>query len=125
MMRVWWGQIRSVIRLEMKKTFFAKRGLWIYVLALLPIVLFIGHAVVDARLRDRSAQIVAQEEKPLTDRDLLAIKPGMTRQEVVALLGKPPIHFQWKERRPSGQDSFVDVPHENYCLLYTSPSPRD
>ena len=114
MMRLWWAQIKSVVRLEMRKTFFAKRGLWIYVLALLPIVLFVGHAIVDAHLRDRSAEIVAQEEKPLTDQDLLAIKVGMTRQEVVALLGKAPIHLAWKERRPSGENSFVDVPQENY-----------
>ena len=35
MKRIWWAQIKAVIRLEMKKTFFAKRGLWIYVLAAL------------------------------------------------------------------------------------------
>ena len=28
-------------RLEMKKTFFARRGLWIYILALLPLLLFL------------------------------------------------------------------------------------
>jgi len=26
-----WAQIRAIIRIEMKKTFFAKRGLWIYI----------------------------------------------------------------------------------------------
>ncbi len=33
MKRIWWAQIKAVIRLEMRKTFFAKRGLWIYVVA--------------------------------------------------------------------------------------------
>ena len=28
MTKLWWAQIKAVIRLEMKKTFFARRGLW-------------------------------------------------------------------------------------------------
>jgi hypothetical protein len=28
------------------------------------------------------------------------VKPGMTRDEVVALLGKPPSRFQWNQRKP-------------------------
>ncbi len=43
--RLWWAQIKAVIRLEMKKTFFAKRGLWIYLVAALPVFLFIAFAV--------------------------------------------------------------------------------
>ncbi len=45
MKRLWWTQIKAVIRLELKKTFFAKRGLWIYVVAALPVLLFIAYAV--------------------------------------------------------------------------------
>ncbi len=41
--KIWWAQIKAVIRLEMKKTFFAKRGLWIYVLAALPVLMFIAY----------------------------------------------------------------------------------
>ena len=33
MNRLWWTQIKAVIRLELRKTFFAKRGLWIYAVA--------------------------------------------------------------------------------------------
>ena len=43
MKRVWWAQIKAVIRLELRKTFFARRGLWIYFLALLPVLLFVGY----------------------------------------------------------------------------------
>src|SRR6202011_1541637 len=46
--RIWWEQIKAVIRLEMKKTFFAKRGLWIYVLAVLAVFLFIAFAIATA-----------------------------------------------------------------------------
>jgi len=39
---LWWAQIKSVIRLEMRKTFFAKRGIWVYLLALAPAALFLA-----------------------------------------------------------------------------------
>ena len=53
MMRVWWAQIKAVIRLEMKKTFFAKRGLWIYVLAALPVMLFVAYAIATSTQQHR------------------------------------------------------------------------
>ena len=43
-MNLWLTQIIAVIRLEWKKTFFARRGLWIYILALMPLLLFAGHS---------------------------------------------------------------------------------
>ncbi len=97
--KLWWAQIKAVIRLEMKKTFFARRGLWIYILALLPILLFIVHAVIVSHERERSGEISRKSDKTLTYQDLLAVKPGMTSQEVVARLGKAPVRFHWNERR--------------------------
>jgi hypothetical protein len=97
--QLWWGQIKAVIRLEMKKTFFARRGLWIYILALLPILLFVGHAVIVSHERGRSLEIARQSEKKATYQDLLAVKPGMTTPEVIARLGKPPQRFHWNQRK--------------------------
>ena len=114
MTKLWWVQIRSVIRLEMKKTFFAKRGLWVYVLALLPFLLFIALAIVSSHQRQRSAEIAMRSEKPLTYQDLQAVKSGMTAEEVIALLGKPPIRFHWTDKRPVGERSLVTVRHESY-----------
>jgi ABC-type transport system involved in multi-copper enzyme maturation permease subunit len=99
MNKLWWAQIKSVIRLEMKKTLFAKRGLWIYVLALLPVLLFTVHTIVMSHDRDRTREIASKGDKALTHQDLTAIKPGMTNAEVVALLGKPPRRFRWTERK--------------------------
>jgi hypothetical protein len=101
MTKLWWAQIKSVIRLEMKKTFFARRGLWIYILALLPLLLFIGHALEVSHRRDQSRRIASRSERPLTYQDLLAVKVGMTSEEVIALLGKPPVRFQWNQRMPN------------------------
>jgi ABC-type transport system involved in multi-copper enzyme maturation permease subunit len=126
MKRIWWAQIKAVIRLEMRKTFFAKRGLWIYVVAALPVLLFIAYAVATSRDQNRSASVARQGEKPLTYQDLLAVKPGMAREEVTAILGKPPLNFHWTENRPAPGTSegttegtteakaTVEVQHEDY-----------
>ena len=111
---LWWAQIRSVIRLEMKKTFFAKRGLWVYIVALLPVLLFIGYTVAHARQRDRSAQLTRRNEKPLTYQDLKAIQSGMTGEEVIAMLGRPPIRFHWTDHRAVEGGESVKVALESY-----------
>jgi ABC-type transport system involved in multi-copper enzyme maturation permease subunit len=112
--QLWWAQIKSVIRLEMKKTFLAKRGLWIYILALLPLLLFVAHAVVTSHDQERSRHIAREGEKRVTREDVLSIKPGMTTDEVIAKLGKPPLRFEFNERTVDEFGVQVDVPHENF-----------
>jgi hypothetical protein len=46
MKTLWLTQIAAVLRLEMRKTFFSRRGLWIYLLALAPLVIFAGHTLI-------------------------------------------------------------------------------
>jgi ABC-type transport system involved in multi-copper enzyme maturation permease subunit len=48
---LWIVQILAVIRFELRKTFFSKRGLWIYLLALAPVVLFTAKSLVEMKLR--------------------------------------------------------------------------
>ncbi|HEY3971706.1 MAG TPA: hypothetical protein VGM18_01815 [Candidatus Sulfotelmatobacter sp.] len=112
--RLWWAQIRAVIRLEMKKTFFARRGLWIYVLAALPVVLFMAYAAAMSNQQHGREGIARRGERPLSYHDLRAVKPGMTRAEVMAILGKPPVQFHWNENRPTESQATVHVAHENY-----------
>jgi ABC-type Na+ efflux pump permease subunit len=117
--QLWWAQIRAVIRLEMKKTFLARRGLWIYVLALLPLLMFILQAVIVTHQRENSNQIVTQSQKKLTSEDLHAVHPGMTTDEVVTRLGKPPLHFRHHERRHfnTGEGPAIPdlvIPRETY-----------
>jgi len=100
MTKLWWAQVKAVIRLEMKKTFFARRGLWIYVLALLPLLLFVAQAVIVSHEQAQNRELVSRSERPLSYQDLNSVKPGMTRDEVVTLLGKPPLQFQWNQRKP-------------------------
>jgi hypothetical protein len=114
MTKLWWAQIKSVIRLEIKKTLFARRGLWIYILALLPLLLFTAHTVLTSHQRARSRQLAIGNEKALTYQDLLAIKTGMMSQEVITQLGKPPIRFHWNEQRPLKSGEGEVIHHENY-----------
>ena len=110
MNRTWWAQIRAVIRLELKKTFFARRGLWIYVLALLPVLLFVTFGIVTASQDNLTATVARKGEKALTYQDLLAIKPGMSKEEVTASLGKPALMSYWK----SGPSGNVQREHYQY-----------
>src|SRR5579864_5246032 len=100
-MSIPWAQIRAVIRLELKKTFFARRGLWIYVLALLPVLLFVIYGIAAASQENRTTRVARQGQKNLTYQDLLAIKPGMRGREVIAALGKPALQIHWNSG-PSG-----------------------
>ena len=100
MTKLWWAQVKAVVRLEMRKTFFARRGLWIYVLALLPLLLFVAHAVIVSHEQGQNREIASHSEKPLSYQDLSAVKPGMTRDEVIALLGKPSVRLHWNQRKP-------------------------
>jgi hypothetical protein len=126
MKRVWWEQIKAVVRLEMRKTFFARRGLWIYVVAALPVLIFVAYIVASSERQHLTSNVARQGEKLLTYQDLLAVKPGMTTPEVIAILGKPPTNFRWTEDRPvetqpggaqPGEDqpaATTSVQHEDY-----------
>jgi ABC-type transport system involved in multi-copper enzyme maturation permease subunit len=58
----WQSQILSIIRLELRKTFLARRGLWIYLLALAPVALFLVKSLVDMRLRSIGKQTMSFNE---------------------------------------------------------------
>lgn len=56
---LWLAQIKAVIRLEIKKTFFARRGLWIYLLALAPVALFLLKSIMDMRFRSMGHETIS------------------------------------------------------------------
>src|SRR5215469_4602685 len=114
MTRLWWAQIKAVVRLELKKTFVAKRGLWIYAVAALPVLLFIAYAVAMSNEQHKTVKLARDSQKPLSYQDLLAIKSGMARNEVLAILGKPPVNFHWRGRRSTGPGANEEVFREDY-----------
>ena len=48
--QLWARQIAAVLRLEMRKTFFSKRGWWIYCLAAGPVAITVIHWLVMLRI---------------------------------------------------------------------------
>jgi len=114
MTRTWLAQIVAVIRLELKKTFFAKRGLWIYLLALMPLALFVAHAVNVGYRNGVRERLAAHNQKPLTYQDLASISTGMSREEVIQRLGKPPSAYSWDEQRQDESGPARLVVHETY-----------
>ena len=77
-------QAWTIARIELRRAFFAKRGLWVYVLALLPALVFFGHGVDVKTERARLAR------GDLTDPSLMnTIQRGDTLESVKTRLGKP------------------------------------
>jgi len=71
-------------------------------------------AVVVANQQHGAEKVARRGEKALTYRDLTSVNAGMTKQEVLALLGKPPVADHWSEERPTDSGSNVKVAHEDY-----------
>jgi hypothetical protein len=59
MTQLWTTQILAVMRLELRKTFLARRGLWIYFLALAPVALFLLKSIVDMRFRAMGRETIS------------------------------------------------------------------
>src|SRR5947209_7249415 len=112
--KLWWAQIRAVVRLEMRKTFFARRGVWIYIVALLPVLIFVGYDIATASRQNDNAETARKQEKVLSYQQLLAVNSGMTKQEILRLLGKPPVEVNWTEHVDSEQGKKPDIVHEHY-----------
>jgi ABC-type transport system involved in multi-copper enzyme maturation permease subunit len=45
--RLWMRQLSTIVRMELRKSLFRWRSIWIYVLALAPVLIIGGHALVD------------------------------------------------------------------------------
>jgi hypothetical protein len=45
MTKLWCSQVLAIIRLELRKTFLSRRGLWVYLLAFAPGVLYLGQSI--------------------------------------------------------------------------------
>ncbi|MCL5282638.1 MAG: hypothetical protein M1376_22355 [Planctomycetes bacterium] len=96
MIRLWCTQVLAIIRLEMKKTFFARRGLWVYLLAFAPLVLFVSHSIAIRHHRDQLARIA--RDHPISSAALRDIQVGMTCDEVTQKLGQPYSQRRWHRR---------------------------
>src|ERR1700736_3409737 len=83
----WFSQIGLVIRLEMRKTFFSRRGLWVYLVALAPVLIFLGHSL--SEISNRKERQALNAAHPVSTASLRSIQRGMTIEEVVEKAGEP------------------------------------
>jgi len=86
-MRQWLSQIGLVVRLEMRKTFFSKRGIWVYLLALAPVLIFLGHSL--SEISNRNERRAMNAAHPVSTEALRAIARGLSIEEVVEKVGEP------------------------------------
>jgi hypothetical protein len=95
-------QAWTIARIELRRVFFAKRGLWVYALALLPAIAFCGHGI-DVKLqRDRLSRGGVIDAAAMNTPEL-----GETADSVSARLGKPAQGYTWsrvKRVRKKGGD---------------------
>jgi hypothetical protein len=97
LMRTWLSQIGAVIRLEMAKTFFSKRGLWVYLLALAPVAITTIHSLVELSSGEERQAIAAA--RPVSPEILRSIAPGMTPLDVEEKAGAPHLKFAYRQGR--------------------------
>jgi ABC-type transport system involved in multi-copper enzyme maturation permease subunit len=83
----WLSQMGLVIRLEMRKTFFSRRGLWVYLLALAPVLIFLGHSL--SEINNRKERQALNAAHPVSTAALRSIQRGSTIEEVVEKVGEP------------------------------------
>src|SRR6476661_6107881 len=82
-------QAWTIAKIELRRAFFARRGLWVYVLAMFPAVAFVGHGV------DVSLQRERLSRHGLADPALLnSVQKGGALEDVKARLG-PPAEERW------------------------------
>lgn len=96
-----WAQLLAIIRLEIWKTFFSRRGLWIYLFALAPVLLFTANSIYAPREQARLARIAESHTVALTN--LTAITRGMSNSIVLENLGNPYQQRIWRHPIEGGR----------------------
>ncbi len=103
MISQWLNQIGLVVRLEMRKTFFSRRGLWVYLLALAPVLIFLGHSL--SEISNRKERQALNAAHPISTEALRSIHKTMSTEEVREKLGEPFAKVEF--HRPNGSfDSY-------------------
>ena len=84
-------QIWTIARLQLSRVFFSKRSFWVYLLALFPSIIFIGHGI-DVKIRKQRWRITPEAA-------IEAVREGDTDEQVLARAGKPIDDYSRNRRR--------------------------
>ena len=88
---LWQNQILAIVSLEWRKTLFARRGLWVYVLAFLPALLFGVNMIRVQNQRANQDRILASSPNAAAVSG--AIRNGMSSDEATRLLVEAKVPF--------------------------------
>jgi ABC-type transport system involved in multi-copper enzyme maturation permease subunit len=106
-------QIWTIARLELSRVFFSRRSFWVYLLAIFPSLIFLGHAF-ETQMKLKSWG----PEKRATVEAMNRIQPGMTDSEVLALAGNPVTDRKTRRRARSDDDPAEKQPQERRYMMY-------
>ncbi len=97
---LWLRQTWAVMRLEIGKSFFSRRGLWIYLLALAPVVIWVGHSY-EVVQRGEARQEMGRRSPGVTRQKMGMINDEMSRDRILAILGPPARQQTFNRRHPT------------------------
>src|SRR5580692_8002641 len=108
------SQILAVMRLELSKSFFSRRGLWIYLLAFGPAALYLIHAIDvthdhERRLALAAAHPVSTMALHLVHEGAAQNQGGTTREELRELLGEPYFKSEFSRGNRKGEVATFEI----------------
>ncbi|MFN0101909.1 MAG: hypothetical protein ACKV2U_07440 [Bryobacteraceae bacterium] len=108
-------QISTIARLELGRVFFSRRSFWVYLLAIFPSVIFLGHAI-EAGFKARQW---GGDGRKASVEALNRVQSGMTDEQVLQLAGKPVIDRTSKRRVRKDRDPEAEKePETRRFLMY-------
>ncbi len=112
-MDLWAKQVLTIARLEVRKAFLSRRGLWVYLLALFPAMIFIGHGLDVKWKRQRWSQRI-------TDHALIETAQIGERDTDVRMRLGPPLndHEFGRRRRNRDRDEDNQADERHRTLQY-------
>lgn len=87
MIAPWIPQVWSVVRLELKKSFFSRRGLWVYLLAAAPVAMMLLHSLVEVTQGEQRRSLAGA--RPVSAAILSGVVDTMTLDNVLERAGEP------------------------------------
>jgi ABC-type transport system involved in multi-copper enzyme maturation permease subunit len=87
-------QVWTIARLESRRAFWSKRAFWVYLLALFPTVIFVGHGI-ETKIRTERWGARGLAEARVLD----SIVEGQKVEDVLERAGRPIEDQQWRRRR--------------------------
>lgn len=112
-------QAWAIARIEMRRAFLSKRAFWVYLLAILPAVIFIGHGI---EMKIRESRYLGRGVTP--PEVINSLREGDRLEAVLARAPKPVEDHEWKYRRPVREDQDdQDGSGQNASTKGANPSP--